>query len=155
MGTSVVVRDAVEGDLDALLALYVQLSAENASTTVEAARPGLRAMLADERVRLLVVEVEGRVAGTATLVVVPNLTHDGQPWAQVENVVVGEALRGTGVGRLLMDECVRLAWKAGCYKVQLQSGNERREGPQDAHAFYRAIGFSESSVGFRLYRDGP
>lgn len=149
-----VIREAIENDIEALLALYVQLSAGNAATTAEAAGPGLRAMLADERVWLLVAEVEGRVVGTATLVIVPNLTHNGQPWAQVENVVVDEAVRGTGVGRLLMDECVRLAWEGGCYKVQLQSGNERREGPRDAHAFYRRLGFEASSVGFRLYRSG-
>ncbi|MGH2607748.1 MAG: GNAT family N-acetyltransferase [Tepidiformaceae bacterium] len=145
------VRDAHEGDLEALLALYVQLSAGNASTTVEAARPGLQALLADERVRLLVAEDEGRVVGTATLVVVPNLTHDGQPWAQVENVVVEDSLRGTGVGRLVMDECVRLAWAAGCYKVQLQSADHR----EGAHRFYEGMGFKASSLGFRLYRGGP
>ena len=142
------IRDAVEDDLEALLALYAQLSPENAATTVEAARPGLRAMLADEGIRLLVVEAEGRVVGTATVVTVPNLTHGGQPWAQVENVVVHEAVRGTGVGRLLMDECVRLAWEAGCYKVQLQSADHR----EGAHRFYEGLGFAASSVGFRLYR---
>jgi GNAT superfamily N-acetyltransferase len=145
---SVVVRDAVESDLEALLGLYVQLSAGNAPTTVEDARPGLRAMLVDERVRLLVVEVEGRIAGTATLVVVPNLTHGGQPWAQVENVVVDEAVRGTGVGKSLMDVCVRIAWEAGCYKLQLQSADHR----EGAHRFYERLGFEASSMGFRLYR---
>ncbi len=150
MGASVVIREAVEGDLEALLALYVQLSAGNASTTVEAARPGLRSMLADERVRLLVVEgTHGRVVATATVVIVPNLTHDGQPWAQVENVVVDESVRGTGAGRLVMDECVRLAWEAGCYKVQLQSADHR----EGAHRFYEGMRFRASSLGFRLYRE--
>jgi GNAT superfamily N-acetyltransferase len=144
------VRDAVEADLEALLGLYVQLSPGNASTTAEAARPGLRAMLADERVRLVVVEgTHGRVVATATVVIVPNLTHDGQPWAQVENVVVDESVRGTGAGRLVMDECVRLAWEAGCYKVQLQSADHR----EGAHRFYEGMGFRASSLGFRLYRE--
>jgi GNAT superfamily N-acetyltransferase len=145
-----VVRAAREDDLEALLRLYVQLSAGNASTRVEAARRGLVAMLADERMRLLVAEDEaGRVIGTATVVVVPNLTHDARPWAQVENVVVDEAARGTGVGKALMDECVRIAWEAGCYKVQLQSADHR----QGAHRFYEGLGFEASSVGFRLYRE--
>ena len=143
------VRSAVEGDLEALLALYVQLSAGNASTTVEAAPPGLRAMLADERIHVLVIEGDGGVVGTATVVIVPNLTHDGQPWAQVENVVVDESVRGTWAGRMLMAECVRLAWEAGCYKVQLQSADHR----EGAHRFYERLGFEASSVGFRLYRE--
>jgi GNAT superfamily N-acetyltransferase len=142
------IREAVEADLAPLLALYVQLSADNASTTAVAARPGLAAMLADDRVHLLVAEDNGGVVATATVVIVPNLTHNGQPWAQVENVVVDESVRGTGVGRAIMDECVRRAWEAGCYKVQLQSADHR----EGAHRFYEGLGFRASSVGFRLYR---
>lgn len=111
----------------------------------------LGAILANRGMRLLVGELRGRVVGTVTLVVAPNLTHGGKPWAQVENMVVDEGLRGTGVGRVLIEECLRIAREAGCYKVQLQSGNERREGPHDAHAFYAHVGFQPSSVGFRYY----
>lgn len=98
---------------------------------------------------LLVSEIDGRVVGTVTLVIVPNLTHDSKPWAQVENMVVDESQRGTGAGRQLMDECVRLAREAGCYKVQLQSA----EGRSGAHRFYERLGFTDSSAGFRLYLD--
>lgn len=147
------VRPAAQADLERLLALYVQLSPANAETTLDTARPALAEMLAAPHIDLLVAESGGEVIGTVTLVVVPNLTHNGAPWAQVENMVVDELLRGSGVGRALIDECLRIAKDFGCYKVQLQSGNQRREGPNDAHAFYRRLGFELSSAGFRLYFD--
>lgn len=87
--------------------------------------------------------------GTVTLVIVPNLTHNARPWAQIENMVVDESLRGSGAGRQLIAECVRLAREANCYKVQLQSA----EGRESAHRFYAHLGFVDSSAGFRLYLD--
>jgi GNAT superfamily N-acetyltransferase len=150
---AVTIRSAVDADLERLLELYVQLSPANAETTFDSARPALAEVIEAPHIYLLVAEAEGHVVGTVTLVLVPNLTHNGAPWAQVENMVVDESLRGSGIGRALIDECLRIAKEHGCYKVQLQSGNQRREGPNDAHAFYRRLGFEPSSVGFRLYFD--
>jgi GNAT superfamily N-acetyltransferase len=153
VSADIVVREAKPGDLAALLGLYVQLSSENAGTQPRNVAGPLRAILANRGMRLLVAELGGSVVGTVTLALVPNLTHGGRPWAQVENMVVEEDRRGTGVGRRLIEECLRIGHEAGCYKVQLQSGNQRREGRHDAHAFYAHLGFQPSSVGFRYYVD--
>jgi GNAT superfamily N-acetyltransferase len=141
------------GDLDALLRLYEQLSAANAGADREKAEVALQQVLRSDGVSLLVAEDESAVIGTVTLVIVPNLTHDSQPWAQVENMVTDASVRGSGVGRALIEECLRLAREAGCYKVQLQSGNQRRTRENDAHGFYAHLGFADSSAGFRLYLD--
>jgi len=145
------IRIATEADLVGLLRLYTQLSASNDGTPRGQATLALDAMLRREGVTLLVATEGERLVGTVTLVIVPNLTHRATPWAQLENMVVDDVARGTHVGRMLIEECVRLARIAGCYKVQLQSGNERREPPNDAHGFYRHMGFAESAVGFRQY----
>ncbi len=101
--------------------------------------------------RTLLVAVDAdTVVGTADLMVVPNLTHGGHPWAIVENVVVDEAARGAGVGRAVMTEALRRASAAGCYMVQLVSLRHRRA----AHAFYRELGFVAVAEGFRSYFPG-
>jgi GNAT superfamily N-acetyltransferase len=97
-----------------------------------------------------VAELEGAVVGTADLLVVPNLTHRGDPWAIVENVVVATAARRRGVGRALLSHAVELARRAGCYKLQLLSMKHRTE----AHAFYRSLGIEPVAEGFRIYFDG-
>ncbi|MBI2765345.1 MAG: GNAT family N-acetyltransferase [Chloroflexi bacterium] len=142
------IRPATPGDLDALLRLYVQLSAGNAATDPARTANAFAAMLRTPNLHLLVATVGELVVGTVTVVIVPNLTHNATPWAQLENMVVDETRRGKGVGQQLLRAAVDLAWEAGCYKVQLQSANER----EDAHRFYAAFGFAPSSVGFRLYR---
>ena len=144
----VTIRGAELADLEALLALYVQLSAANAQTDVAQARRGLEATLAQSSVSLLVAERDGAVIGTLTLVIVPNITHNGAPWAQVENMVVDAAERRLGIGDRLLAAARDEAWTQGCYKMQLQSADHR----EGAHRFYSRFGFEPSSVGFRLYR---
>jgi ribosomal protein S18 acetylase RimI-like enzyme len=143
------VRGARPEDVDALLELYAQLGdARGAAPAASSAAHALIGqILADESRHLLVAVLDERVLGTMDLLVVPNLTHEGRPWAIVENVVVSEAVRGRGVGRALMQRLIELARAAGCYKVQLISGKHRTE----AHAFYRSLGFGPVAEGFKLY----
>lgn len=146
------IRRATTDDLSALLELYRQLARfppGSLPTDMTTAGPVLARILGDPARRLIVAETGGRVVGTADLVIVPNLTHDGRPWAIVENVVVDDDSRRVGIGQELMTDVVRAARSAGCYKVQLLSRNDRGE----AHLFYEAIGFTQSAVGFRMYLD--
>lgn len=96
---------------------------------------------------VLVAERRGQIIGTLDLIVVANLTHDAQPWAVVDNVVVDADCRRAGVGRALVEDAMDRAVRAGCYKVELLS-HESRHG---AHVFYRALGFENSAEGFRRY----
>lgn len=145
--TGVCTRPATATDLSAVLGLLAQLHPERPEMPdVEDARAAWSAMLEQPGRTVLVAEVDGAVRAVADVLVVPNLTHDAQPWAIVENVVVDEPVRGGGVGRFLMDAVVRTARRAGAYKVQLMSADGR-----EAHAFYEAIGFEARARGFRRY----
>jgi len=74
------------------------------------------------------------------------LSHVGRPHAMVEDVVVDSAHRGNGYGEALMRHAVDLARDAGCYKLVLTSNKAR----DDAHRFYRRIGFDATHEGFRI-----
>src|SRR5882757_6499806 len=98
------VREAAQHDLDALLRLYDQLAedrAESRPASQPTAALTLAAILRQPDRALLVASMANSVVGTADLLVVTNLTHKGMGWAIVENVVVDERQRGTGVGRAL------------------------------------------------------
>lgn len=75
----------------------------------------------------------------------PNLSHQGRPWAQVENVVVDERERGSGYGERLLRYALDAARAAGCYKLVLTSNKQRAA----AHRFYTRIGFRATHEGFR------
>jgi GNAT superfamily N-acetyltransferase len=87
---------------------------------------------------LFVLEVNGSVVATTYLTVIPNITHSVSPYALIENVVVEESLRGTGLGREIMSATLDVAWEVGCYKAMLMSGSSKPA----THAFYKACGFS-------------
>ena len=148
--STLVVRKALAEDLKALFELYRQLSSTPSTPELPSLAEAVKAInliSAQPWMQLLVAVLEETVVGTVTVVVVPNVTHSARPWAQIENMVVHENHRRAGVGHALMARCEEIAREAGCYKMQLQSRNQR----QDAHAFYEREGFSPSTVGFRRY----
>lgn len=141
------IRRAGRNDLGRVLALYRLLDGPYAATeravTEEAAWQTLQSGPGQH---LLVAEADGRIAGTATVIVVPNIGHGGKPWAAVENVVVAEEYRGRGVGVRLMAAAGDLSREAGCYKLVLTSNLTR----EAAHAFYRRLGWRQTHAGFSL-----
>lgn len=151
--SSVLVRRARPADLDGILALYGELAGGRttaAPSGFEESQPLIGDILADSSRHLIVAIVDGRVAGTADLLVVANLTHHGKPWAVVENIIVMEELRRSGLGSKLVGHLIDLARGAGCYKLQLHSGKQRT----GAHAFYRSLGLDAVAEGFKIYFDG-
>lgn len=139
------IRDATIDDLHALVRLLGQLNETASPAPPSQHVAAFEAVSADPRQRLLVVERDGAVVGTAALVVVPNLGHNGSPYAIVENVVVDESARGQRHGEALMRYIIDSALAAGCYKVVLTSRKSRK----DAHRFYERLGFEATNEGFR------
>jgi GNAT superfamily N-acetyltransferase len=146
------IREARGEDLDGLLSLYGELALDDGALPGDAAGSGraLEAILAEPGHHLLVAERAGELLGTVDVVIAANLTHGARPWALIENVVVAARARRGGVGRELMGSAFELARAAGCYKAMLLS-NKRRD---EAHAFYRELGMSATSEGFKIYFDG-
>jgi GNAT superfamily N-acetyltransferase len=145
------VRLATAEDLPRLIQLLDQLSLDAPQEQTgpplpDAYREALNDILVDERQQLLVLEDQGTIMGTVTLITIPNLTHQGRPHALVENLVVDESRRGTGYGEILMRRAIEDARRAGCYKLALSSNKRRPE----AHLFYRRLGLEATSEGFRI-----
>ncbi|MGX9965442.1 GNAT family N-acetyltransferase [Roseomonas sp. F4] len=93
---------------------------------------------------VLVAEQDARLRGVIALHRA-TILHAG-PVARIMTLVVDEAARGGGVGRLLLEAGAAWAKQAGCDTLELTSGKQRLR----AHAFYEGLGFSAS--GLRLHR---
>jgi GNAT superfamily N-acetyltransferase len=151
LAAGLTVRDATEAELPRIVELLAQLSLDDPREDLgpplpESYREAFRQVAADTRQPQLVLEKRGRVVGTASLIIVPNLSHRGRPYAIVENVVVDSAERGTGYGEELIRHAIEVARRAGCYKLSLTS-NKRRS---DAHRFYERLGFRATHEGYRV-----
>jgi len=148
-----IIRLATEEDIPRILELYRELVITTSqaelrqSPSLDDCRRVFAEICAFPGHELLVAEHQGEVVGTMVLLIVPNLSHGALPWALVENLVIDTKHRRRGIGRLLMDYAIARAKEAGCYNLGLSS-NKRRE---EAHQFYRSLGFEASAHGFRLY----
>ncbi|MGW4466480.1 N-acetyltransferase family protein [Micromonospora sp. NPDC004704] len=146
---TITIREAVQADLPALLALYGELHPNDTPLPPDRAGSIWREITAQSGRTVLLAEVDGAPAGTLDCTVLPNLTRGGRPFMLVENVVVGASVRRLGVGRELLAAAVDRARLVNCYKVQLLSRLTRDE----AHVFYESCGFRQIAAGFRRYLD--
>lgn len=131
-------REARTGDFEAILRLYRQLHPSDPVLDDGSGRAVFDQIRATAGLYLFVLEADEAVAATTYLNVIPNITRSASPYAVIENVVVDESLRGTGLGKQIMARTLQAAWDAGCYKAMLATGSRR----PSTHGFYRACGFS-------------
>lgn len=146
--TALVVRPAGPADLPHLLDLYRHLNPDDARCPPEDAVAALDHLLGYEGSAVLLGFRDNALVTTCTLVVIPNLTRGGRPYALIENVVTHADHRGMGFGRRVLDVAVGRAWAAGCYKVMLMTGSKE----PSTLAFYAAAGFEQSKTGFQMRR---
>ena len=130
-------RDARFDDFDAVMRLYHQLNRDDPVLDDGSDATAYEQILRTDWLHLFVLDLEGVVA-TTYLNLVPNLSRSARPYAVIENVVVDEARRGTGLGKQIMAATLAFAWDAGCYKAMLMTGSKTPR----THEFYRACGFS-------------
>lgn len=134
-----VVRDVRLKDLDQLLEILYQLSPlkEGVVPDMENLKWILLNMINDKNYHFCVFEDEGKILGTALLLIQLNLSHGGRPYAHIENVVVDKNCRGRGAGRKMMDYLVEKGKQANCYKILLNCNKSNIP-------FYEKCGFFDS-----------
>jgi GNAT superfamily N-acetyltransferase len=142
------IRPARYGDLAEMQTLYRQLSPSSPELSAEAAAPIWRELLNDPKMHVLVAE-QGGVWGTITLVVMPNLTQGGRPYALIENVVTHGEKRGQGIGKALMAAALEVARTLGAYKVMLVTG---RRAPE-VHRLYAGSGLRSDAAAYFVRLD--
>jgi GNAT superfamily N-acetyltransferase len=150
-GTRFFVRLAERADLVGLLRLYRDLNPDDAELSVDAGELRFDALSRITGSGIHVGILNETIISTCTLVVIPNLTRGGQPYALIENVVTSAEHRGHGYGRATLQHAVSSAWDHGCYKVMLLTGSTKPE----TLGFYRAAGFEQNKTGFQIRRMAP
>lgn len=146
MQTRVIMREARESDLPAVLGLYAQPEIDDGDALPLAQAQQILARFKRYPNYKLYVALDGDdIVGTIALLIMDNLGHRGAPSGVVEDVVVDPERHGEGIGRQMMAFALERCREHGCYKLALSS-NLRRE---RAHRFYESLGFEHHGYSFR------
>ncbi|WP_293696449.1 GNAT family N-acetyltransferase [uncultured Agrococcus sp.] len=146
---SFTVRRARTGDVDEIVALLRDddLGASRESEDLGPYASAFRQIDSDANHFLAVIESEnGELAGTMHLTLLPGLSRNAATRLQIEAVRVARSARGTGLGTAMFEWAHDFGRERGARLVQLTTDKSR----QDAHRFYRALGYSDSHEGFKL-----
>jgi GNAT superfamily N-acetyltransferase len=103
----------------------------------------IAAITENDRQALVVARVGGVVSGLVALDFMYYLPL-GTTTCRITALVVSPSARGQGLGRQLLREAERRARAGGAARLELSSGSQRA----DAHAFYKACGFSDGTLRF-------
>ena len=145
------IRTARPADLPSLLALYRHLSSSEPASPGPEAERILQEFERYPGSAIYIGLLGDTLVASCALVVVPNLTRGGRPYAQIENVVTDANFRQRGFGRAVLHAAIAASWDRGCYKVMLMTGSKKPE----TLAFYEAVGFQQTKTGFQIRRALP
>ena len=133
-------RSASLMDADDVAAL---LSALGYPCDREDASERIHAIIANDRQALVLARCDGMVCGLIALDFMYYLPL-GTTTCRITAMVVTPEAQGRGLGRQLLREAERRARVGGAARLEITSGSQR----SDAHAFYRACGYSDGTIRF-------
>ena len=133
-------RSASLMDADDVAAL---LSALGYPCDREDASERIHAIIANDRQAMVLARCDGMVCGLIALDFMYYLPL-GTTTCRITAMVVTPEAQGRGLGRQLLREAERRARVGGAARLEITSGSQR----SDAHAFYRACGYSDGTIRF-------
>lgn len=139
-----IVRPAQLEDVPRLTVLAAQLGYP---TTEDELRTRLEALMPEaDHAIFVAVDAEKHVTGWISLFVYRPLMRD--PLVMVAGLVVDEAYRGQGIGRLLMKRAEAWAYERDCEGIYLKSNVKRVQ----SHAFYEKLGYRNTKTQFCFFK---
>lgn len=139
------VREITDIDFDGLMELYMQLHDNPMPDKTPEIMELWQRILADKDHHIIVAEEDGRIVSSCVCVIIPNLTHNQQPYAFIENVITDEEYRGRGLATQCLNYAKKIAESENCYKMMLLTGSKK----ENTLNFYRQAGYnSEDKTAF-------
>lgn len=139
------IREITESDFDGLMELYMQLHDNPMPDKTPEIMELWQRILADKDHHIIVAEEYGRIVSSCVCVIIPNLTHNQQPYAFIENVITDEEYRGRGLATQCLNYAKKIAESENCYKMMLLTGSKK----ESTLNFYRQAGYnSEDKTAF-------
>lgn len=145
--TSIRIRTAKKSDTNEILVLLYQLGRLKPKTKQENSIFEKRILqyLKDKDKKIFLATLDSKIVGLVSVIFVSRLNQT-KPELYIPELVVLESHRNMGIGKSLIDFCIKVAKKKNCFRIRLESGNKRI----DAHKFYFGMGFDQYAKTYKL-----
>lgn len=139
------IREVEENDFEELMTLYTQLHNNPMPKKTDDIMKLWTKILQDKNYYVIVAQEDKKIVSSCVCVIIPNLTHNQQPYALIENVITDEKYRKRGLATQCLNYAKQIALKNNCYKLMLLTGSKM----ESTLNFYRKAGYnSEDKIAF-------
>lgn len=135
-----IVREITNSDFDGLMSLYMQLHDNPFPKKTPKLLSLWQNILNDKNHHIIVISENGKIVSSCVCVVIPNLTHNQQPYAFVENVITDVNYRKRGFATKCLNYAKEIAELEGCYKLMLLTGSKK----ESTLKFYEQAGYNKN-----------
>lgn len=134
------IREIKHEDFGGLMQLYTHLHGNPLPSENEDTSRLWNAIMDDANHHIIVAEEDGKIVSSCVCVIVPNLTHNQQPYALIENVVTDPDYRKRGLASECLEFAKGIAVRQNCYKIMLLTGSKE----ESTLNFYRRAGYNSN-----------
>ena len=133
------IREIVNEDFNGLMELYMQLHDNIMPEKTSAIMELWERILNNKEHHIIVAEKDGKIVSSCVCVIIPNLTHNQQPYAFIENVVTDKDYRKKGLATACLNYAKEISVKENCYKLMLLTGSKK----ESTLNFYERAGYNQ------------
>lgn len=139
-GDVTMIREIRKDDFDGLMELYMQLHDNLMPKKSNEILSLWRRILDDKYHHIIVAEEDEKIVSSCVCVIIPNLTHNQQPYAFIENVVTDFNYRKKGLATACLNYARQIAVEENCYKIMLLTGSKQ----ESILNFYEQAGYNRN-----------
>ncbi|MDF2845575.1 MAG: family acetyltransferase [Herbinix sp.] len=133
------IREVENNDFDGLMSLYMQLHNNSIPDKTQKLIDLWNRILIDKSHHIIVALEDEKIVSSCVCVIIPNLTHNQQPYALIENVITDENYRNRGLATKCLNYAKQIALKENCYKLMLLTGSKL----ESTYQFYEKAGYNK------------
>ena len=143
MGISII--KATDKDIPFILELLYDLDRPKPTDKKETQvfKNKIKDYFSDPQKTILVAKQDSKIVGLVSIIFLKRLNRVKLEM-YIPELIVTKEFRYSGIGKKLIQYCIDLAKKKDCYRIRLESGNQRKE----SHKFYKCLGFEQSALSF-------
>jgi len=141
--SELIIREIIESDLKNGFLESLDNLRQSSNLEQNSAINILKKIFENENHIIHVVEFDGKIVGSATLLIEQKFIHEGGIVGHIEDVVVKKEFEGQGIGMKLVISLLSVAKERKCYKTILNCEDKLMP-------FYEKIGFKQKSNEMRF-----